>query len=460
MNDTYSTASAPDPQTRITQLEARIAELEAQRAVAEPVAHAVPADEPRSRRQLLRLAGAAVVGTAAAAVAGSATAAADDSFSVFNVTNGVDFNTNDFTRINYTGLAGSGAAFLFQGGVGYTNALSGQPAVLAGWATSSQGLLTVGVYGYTDFANGTGVIGSGGGTGVRATGTLYGLRAQAGAEDGAGVYAVNSGGPGVLAEGARVGVSGTATSASTGTIGVYGNAVGVGVQGEASTGMAGIGTAIGVLGSGPVGVFGNGDSVGLRASALGTNGTALDLPVLAGHTAPGSRSAAYTVGRIEIDENGNLWMCTVAGTPGTWRKLTGPAVAGAFHPLTPGRVVDTRLSAGGIGPLPTGSTVTVSVANRKAVGAVPALANFVPAGATAIAANVTVTNTVGSGFLTVNPGGISTIGASTINWSSGGLTLANGVILTLDANRELTVVYGGAGSAATNVIVDVNGYYL
>ncbi|MEQ1702055.1 MAG: hypothetical protein ABMA25_18245, partial [Ilumatobacteraceae bacterium] len=374
--------------------------------------------------------------------------------------NGVDFNTLDLTRINYTGLAGSGAAFLFQGGVGYTNAQSGQAAVLAGWATSSQNLLPTGVYGYTDFSDGYGVIGSGATKGMFASGSLYGLQAQANSEDGAAVYAENGSGPGVLAHGARVGVNGTADSTSTGTIGVLGNAVGVGVQGEAQTGVAGVGTAIGVVGNGPIGVVGTGDSIGLRASAITPDGTALDLPALAGRTAPGSRSAAYTVGRIEVDENGNLWMCTVAGTPGTWRKLTGPAVAGAFHALTPGRVVDTRLSAGGIGPLSTGNAMTVSVANRKAVGVVPALADFVPAGATAIAANVTVTNTVASGFLTVNPGGTSTIGASTINWSSSGLSLANGVILTLNASRELTIVYGGVVTAATNVIVDVNGYYL
>lgn len=462
---TSLTGSVPDPETRITQLEARIAELEALRSA--PAATATSATdapeaepESRTRRQLLRLAGAAVVGTAAAAVAGSATAAADDSFSVFNGNDGTDFNTPDFTRISYTGLAGSGAAFLFQGGLGYINSESGQSAVLAGWATTSQNFLPTGVYGYTDFSNGYGVIGTGVSKGMFASGALYGLQAQANSEDGAAVYAENGTGPDVTSYGARVGVQGITLSQTSGTIGVLGNAIGVGVQGEAATGVAGLGTAIGVLGNGPVGVVGTGTQVGVRASAIDATGVAMHLPALAGHTAPPSRSATYDVGQLEVDVNGNLWMCTAAGTPGTWRKLTGPAVAGAFHPLTPGRVYDTRLSAGGIGPLPTGSTLTISVADRKAVGMVPALTDFVPAGATAIAANVTVTNTIASGFLTVNPGGNSAVGASTINWSSGGLTLANGVILTLNANRELTIVYGGAGSAATNVIVDVNGYYL
>jgi len=465
---TSSPGSAPDPQARITQLETRIAELEARLQGAaedpseQPATGSGPttAAEPRSRRQLLRLAGAAVVGATAAAVAGATQAAADDSFTTFAPGNAINFNTPDFTRINYTGLAGSGAAFLFQGGLGYTNSGSGEPAVLAGWATASQNLLTVGVYGYTEFSGGAGVIGAGIGTGVRANGLLYGVDASAGSEDGAGVYATNSGGPGVVALGARVGVSGNATSTSTGTIGVYGSAVGVGVQGEAATGVAGAGTEIGVVGTGPIAVIGTGTQIGLRASAIDAAGTALDLPALPGRTAPPTRAASYEPGRIEVDENGNLWMCTVAGAPGTWRKITGPAVAGAFHPLAPGRVFDSRLSAGGIGPLGTGSTLTVSVADRKAVGSVPALSNFVPAGATAIAANVTVTNTVANGFLTVNPGGNTAIGASTINWSSAGLTLANGVILTLNGARQLTIVYGGAVGASTNVIVDVTGYYL
>ena len=96
---------------------------------------------------------------------------------------------------------------------------------------------------------------------------------------------------------------------------------------------------------------------------------------------------------------------------------------------------------------------------RSTVDGVVALADFVPAGATAIAANVTVVNTVGAGFLTANPAGVHEINAATINWSATGQILNNGVILTLDAARELNVIAGGGASASTDFVIDVTGYY-
>ena len=86
-------------------------------------------------------------------------------------------------------------------------------------------------------------------------------------------------------------------------------------------------------------------------------------------------------------------------------------------------------------------------------------ADFVTAGATAVTANVTATNTVGTGYLAVNPGGTTSVAASTINWVGTGLNLANGVTLTLNANRELTVICGGQPGAQANFIIDITGYY-
>ena len=77
--------------------------------------------------------------------------------------------------------------------------------------------------------------------------------------------------------------------------------------------------------------------------------------------------------------------------------------------------------------------------------------------ATAIAANITIVSTDGAGFLVCNPGGVTSVDASTINWSAPGQSLANGVILALDDQRRLTVVAGGGGS--THVIIDVTGYF-
>ena len=160
-----------------------------------------------------------------------------------------------------------------------------------------------------------------------------------------------------------------------------------------------------------------------------------------------------------VNSAGQLWYCYVAGagSASKWVRLSSP-----FVPVTPTRVYDSRVGA----PLPTGILLagtnrTISVADgRDGAGGV-SVANLVPAGATAVTANVTVTGTTsGFGYLVINPGGITTAGASTINWFGAGQTLANGVTLTLNASRQLTVLCDGASGASTHFIIDVSGYYL
>ncbi|MCX6511409.1 MAG: hypothetical protein NT081_11450 [Actinobacteria bacterium] len=102
---------------------------------------------------------------------------------------------------------------------------------------------------------------------------------------------------------------------------------------------------------------------------------------------------------------------------------------------------------------------TVSVANSYNTSGVLVTSNFVPAGATAVFANVTVVDTVGAGYLAVNPGGTFGVSASTINWSAAGQILAIGVALTLNGSRQLTVVAGSA-AGSTNFIIDITGYWL
>lgn len=128
-----------------------------------------------------------------------------------------------------------------------------------------------------------------------------------------------------------------------------------------------------------------------------------------------------------------------------------------FHPIAPKRVYDSRLIAP-LGPLATGSDRVISVANGYVTDtATVDVPDVVPAGATAIAYNITIDNTVGSGFLSVNPGDAATLGGSSINWSQSGQTLANGLVVKLDTNRQIKVFCGGGGS--TNFVVDVLGSY-
>jgi hypothetical protein len=78
----------------------------------------------------------------------------------------------------------------------------------------------------------------------------------------------------------------------------------------------------------------------------------------------------------------------------------------------------------------------------------------VPAGATAVIANVTATNTTAWGFLSAWPTGSAQPSSSNLNFL-GGQTVPNLVMLKLGAGGQLSIL-NGRGSA--NVIVDVMGY--
>lgn len=125
-----------------------------------------------------------------------------------------------------------------------------------------------------------------------------------------------------------------------------------------------------------------------------------------------------------------------------------------FYPIDPSRVLDTRLSQGGAGPIPPGATAarTASVATTTAVG-LP----VVPAGASAIANNLTVTGTVDPGHLRAYPAGAALVSASVVNWPGAGFSRANGSVVGISADRSVTI-YNGS-SATAEAIVDVLGYY-
>ncbi|CAN5442815.1 hypothetical protein BH10ACT2_BH10ACT2_21370 [soil metagenome] len=233
-----------------------------------------------------------------------------------------------------------------------------------------------------------------------------------------------------------------------------------------TTGVGIVGTANG-NGTGLVGTLDSPDTNGYAVwgdvsgskgiAVVATGGAAqLGLGPYAGDVAPSSDT--HYGGEL-VANQGGIWYCVAAGSPGSWRKLAGVASAGAFHAITPTRVYDSRAAAPIPGTISTGSNRTISVADGRNGSGVVTTANLVPAGATAVAANITVTGTVGRGYLAINPGGNLVEGASTINWSATGLTIANGVSLTLNASRQLTVICNGGGGS-THFIVDIAGYYL
>jgi hypothetical protein len=206
---------------------------------------------------------------------------------------------------------------------------------------------------------------------------------------------------------------------------------------------------------GGFGTIGRSDSgVGVFAT-----GTVADLQLGGNGVVPLGTSVAHLHGEVIAAANGSVWVCVASGTPGTWREIAGPSTAGSFHAVTPTRVYDSRAAAPAPGVLSAGSNRTISVADGRdlTTGAVTA-ANLVPAGATAITANVTVVDTTGAGFLTINPGGNTTVTAATVNWFAAGQILNNGVNITVNATRQVTAIAGGSGGV--NFVIDVTGYYL
>ncbi len=178
-------------------------------------------------------------------------------------------------------------------------------------------------------------------------------------------------------------------------------------------------------------------------------------------SAPSARSDAHSAGELTVDSTAQLWLCVASGTPGTWRKLAGATTAGAFHPIDQVRVYDSRVPAPTPGRLAANANRVVSIKDGRqpTTGAVTA-ADAIPAGATAITGNITVTETgAPGGYLTVMPGDATAPVGSTVNWFGPGQSLANSFISRLDAKRQVNVFCGGAPSPDTHFILDVTGYY-
>ena len=179
------------------------------------------------------------------------------------------------------------------------------------------------------------------------------------------------------------------------------------------------------------------------ATAVGVKavGGRANLQVVPGGAAPRSRTDAHSVGEMLADTNGALWYCTAAGSPGQWRKLSGPSTAGQFHVLSSTvRAYDSRTADG---PISSGVTRNVKLTD-------------VPAGATAATVSLTVTRTNASGYLSLFRAGAAYPGNSNINWFASGQTLAVTTVSAVDSAASLSVRCGGG---STQFIVDVIGYH-
>ncbi|WP_371480413.1 PKD domain-containing protein [Kitasatospora sp. NBC_00315] len=125
------------------------------------------------------------------------------------------------------------------------------------------------------------------------------------------------------------------------------------------------------------------------------------------------------------------------------------SASSGYTSLASTRLVDTRNGTGTTqGQVAPGTSFPVQIAG--------AAGGQLPAGVTAVALNVTVTNPRSAGYLTVYPSGQNAPSASNVNFSEG-QTIANSVIAPVGSDGKIRVK-NGAWTAA-DVIVDVVGYY-
>jgi hypothetical protein len=145
------------------------------------------------------------------------------------------------------------------------------------------------------------------------------------------------------------------------------------------------------------------------------------------------REATYTISYF-LSAGSAIFGCTVGYLPATQGFVP-------FSGSVP-RVLDTRDPGPLTGKLGPGEERVVDLGFPGARSAV---------------VNLTITETVGAGFVAVFPAGITWPGNSSINWTSSGQNVANGVITALDSNGRITI---RGGVNPTHVVIDRIGFML
>ncbi|HYU35720.1 MAG TPA: hypothetical protein VEW48_26485 [Thermoanaerobaculia bacterium] len=129
-----------------------------------------------------------------------------------------------------------------------------------------------------------------------------------------------------------------------------------------------------------------------------------------------------------------------------------PATAGPldFYTLSPCRLLDTRQAYGATGGPALPPTVPRVLVVKSLCG--------IPAGAKALAVNLTVVNPPGAGFVRLFPGNADPTSTSSINFSTG-QTRSNNTVVPLSSSGTGALSLQSS-TAGVHVVLDVMGYFL
>jgi hypothetical protein len=148
----------------------------------------------------------------------------------------------------------------------------------------------------------------------------------------------------------------------------------------------------------------------------------------------GGQVSLFTMGGADLIADVAGWFTDSTAAVGS---------AGLFVPVTPVRILDTRRE-------PTAPTSPISSLTRL----IGSTAVVPPNAAVAVAANLTVTESGGAGYVTAWPADTSRPLVSNLNTVRAGQTVPNAVIVPL--GRDAVSLYTQAGA---HLIIDVTGWY-
>ena len=162
---------------------------------------------------------------------------------------------------------------------------------------------------------------------------------------------------------------------------------------------------------------------------------------------------------VKLASDGSLWAVWV-GADGSSADVVfdvtgyfakGISGGSEFVPLEPIRVVDTRYNLPFTGPVSRATPATITLAGH----------GIIPASATGVSGNLTVTLQSASGFLAVAPHFDSGVvpETSTLNFPKGD-NRANGFFVSLYGDGSLAVLFEATRSASTHFIIDLTGYFV
>ena len=231
--------------------------------------------------------------------------------------------------------------------------------------------------------------------------------------------------------GAVTGQASNTHGMTTGVVGhLTGNNIGIGVTGQTD------GPGSGVYGQSLAGfgVFGA-SSTGYDLYGGGNGRTGRAAHITAGPPTAGS----YGTGDEIRDNSGNVFVCVIGGSPGTWRKVAGPSTAGALHVISGSRVLNNVTMANG-------QTQLVDCSSRA------------PVGATAVQVTILAFGTTADGYQTCYAEGTPNPGTINCFWSAGA-QMATAAVVPVSAARRFSMTLTTAGGSV-GAAVDIGGYYL